>query len=555
MSDYSLTDCQKWALLILSFFLVAFGQPAWNNWLGLLAALGGYACFFRVLLCIPSKWQRFGLSMIWFAGVQIVQLSWAVSHPYLYIFAILFMAAAFMGAQWGIVGLFITPPAFRRIPSLLAIAGLWTILEWSRLFVLSGFPFDPIGLSLTGSLLSLQFASIGGIYLLSFWVMLVNLLALRAWLQRPHMQPLLAFAVFALLPYGFGAVHLSHHSQNFDAQADQKLPVLLVQTAFPVEEKLEFQSYEEARQFVLDQWQQIFKLVAEHYNQPMDLILLPENLVPYGTYGLIFPLKMAEESFSKYFGADALNKKPPLAPPYADLVHASWTVNNAFFSQWLANLFNAHVVIGLEDESYVGGSKAETYSAALHFAPHNQDINRYEKRVLVPMGEYIPFECCRNLAAKYGVFGSFTPGKSARLFDGPVPLGPSICYEEAFGHLMTDSRKMGAELLVNLTNDGWYPHSRLPQQHFDHSRLRTVENGAPLVRACNTGITGGLDSLGRIVGLWGKDYTQAQEEAGAIRLDVPLYHYRTLYTLWGDYFVLSLSTLSIAFALFLRKQS
>ncbi|MFI5344715.1 MAG: apolipoprotein N-acyltransferase, partial [Chlamydiales bacterium] len=501
MSNDSLTTIQKFTLLILSFCLVAFGQPAWVWWFGLLSALGGYACFWRVLLTIPGKFHRFLLAMGWFAGVQIVQLSWAISHPYLYIYAILLIVVSFMGAQWGIIALWITPKAFQRIFTLMALAGLWTILEWSRLFVLSGFPFDPIGLSLTGSLYPLQLASVGGIYLLTYWVMLANLLALRAWIQWPKTIPWVAFALFALFPYGFGAAHLQWHEKDFDNQSDRSLAVLLVQTAFPVEEKLTFQSYEEASQFVLEQWHQIFKLVSEHRSEHVDLILMPENLVPYGTYGLIFPLSSAVETFTHFFGSDALRSLPPVEPPFADLVQVGkevhWYVNNAFLSQGLANLWQAHLVIGLEDQLYRENEKEETYSAALHFQPNNQGIHRYEKRVLVPMGEYIPFDSCRQLAAKYGVYGSFTPGKEARLFAGPIPLGPSICYEEAFGHLMKDNRHKGAEMLVNLTNDGWYPHSKLPQQHFDHARLRTVENGIPLVRACNTGITGALDSLGR----------------------------------------------------------
>ena len=216
-------------------------------------------------------------------------------------------------------------------------------------------------------------------------------------------------------------------------------------------------------------------------------------------------------------------------------------------------------MIGLEDQLYIEEKQEESYSAALHFYPQlsksDANISRYEKRVLVPMGEYIPFECCRTWAAKYGVYGSFTHGKAAKLFNGPIPLGPSICYEEAFGHLMRDNRLKGAELLVNITNDGWYPHSKLPQQHFDHSRLRSIENGVPLVRACNTGITGAIDSLGRVVGIWGRNVREAQEKAGALRISVPTYHFHTLYTFCGDYFILGVSLifLLIAFILKMRK--
>ncbi len=556
MSDFSLSPLQKWLLLCFSFFLVAFGQPANIWWFGLLSACGGYACFWRVLLSMPKKVGRFCVATGWFAAVQIVQLSWATSHPYLYIYIILLLAALLMGFQWGITALWIVPETFQRFSSILFLAGLWIILEWSRLFFMSGFPFNPIGLSLTGSIYPLQLASVGGIFLLSFCVILINLLGLCAWIFWSKRILWLTFASAALMPYIFGAWQIYRHDKNFQSDIHQPLSVLLVQTVFPVEQKLTFQNHEEAGQFVVEEWQQILKLLSPYRTGQLDLILFPENLVPYGTYGLIFPLQSAKDLFTRIFGEESISSLPPLKFPYADFVQTEkgvqWLVNNAFFSQGLANLFKAHLIIGLEDHLYRGDIIEESYSAALHFQPDNLEINRYEKRVLVPMGEYIPFESCRELAAKYGVYGSFTAGLQARLFNGKIPLGPSICYEEAFGHLMRDNRVKGAEMLVNLTNDGWYPHSVLPQQHFDHARLRTVENGVPLVRACNTGITGGIDSLGRIVGIWGNTPEESQELPGAIKLEMPTYHYSTLYTFWGDYFVISIAFLSLFYA-FVRR--
>jgi apolipoprotein N-acyltransferase len=219
--------------------------------------------------------------------------------------------------------------------------------------------------------------------------------------------------------------------------------------------------------------------------------------------------------------------------------------SNAYIVQALANLFQAHVVIGLEDSVYEANRRLEAYSAAFHFLPGNQPPTRYEKQILVPMGEYIPFHWCREMAASYGITGSFTCGRAAKVFQGPVPFGASICYEEIYGDLMRQNRLQGAKLLVNLTNDGWFPHSRLPKQHFDHARLRTVENGIPLVRACNTGITGAVDSLGRIIGVLGEDPLHAQDLADSLRLNIPLYHYQTLYMHFGDLPILGLSCLCL----------
>lgn len=542
-----LKNWQKCCLLALSFIIVAFGQPVWSGWLGLLTALGGFACFWRVLLEIPPVKERFCIAMGWYAGVQIVQLSWFLSHPYLYIYGVTLFCAWLIGAQWGLLAIWIKPETFRYLPRLLALAGLWTLFEWSRLFLLTGLPFNPVGLTLTGALYPLQFASIGGVYGLSFWVILTNLLLLRAWIQPHAWLKWMVMSLVALFPYAFGWGHFSLHEKAF-AEDLRTLKVVLVQPALPIEENMEFQSAEEARQFVLDEWRHVLVTLQKQAGRTIDLIVLPEYLVPYGTYHHIFPVEEIQQLFQELFG-NVSHAFPTQESSYIDLFDQEgkqWLVSNAYLAQTLANFFQAHVMIGLEDSLYENQRKAQSYSSAFHFIPgSNQLPKRYEKRVLVPMGEYIPFAWCRKLAAQYGITGSFTPGTCAKVFDGPVPFGASICYEEMYGDLMRENRVQGAELLINLTNDGWYPQSRLPKQHFDHARLRTIENGIPLVRACNTGVTGAIDSLGRIVGLLGEDHMQVQELADSIRLDVPLYHYQTFYSQYGDFSIVGLSCLCI----------
>jgi len=529
-----LTTCQKCLLLILSFLIVAFGQPAWNEWLGLIAACGGFACFWRVLLTMAHPGQRFCLAMGWYGAIQCLQLSWFLTHPYLYVYGVVLFCALLMGAQWGIIAIWIKPETFRHVSSALALAGLWTLLEWSRLFVFSGLPFNPVGLTLSGALYPLQFASIGGIYGLSFWVMLTNLFLLRAWIQSGRW---IAFVLLALFPYVFGWGQLSWHEQR-SFQHPRTLSVVLVQSALPIEENLVFQSAEEAREFVLDEWRHVLLTLQKQLGQPIDLIVFPEYLVPYGTFHPIFPLQNVQSLFQELFG-DVFKAFPKNSHSLRLLSTdqgEQWLVSNAYIAQTLADIFQAHLVIGLEDSLYVNQRKAESYSAAFHFISGSHALpKRYEKRVLVPMGEYIPFSWCRQLAAQYGISGSFTAGQEAMVFSGPVPFGTSICYEEMYGDLMRENRLQGAELLVNLTNDGWYPHSRLPKQHFDHARLRTVENGVPLVRACNTGITGAIDSFGRNVGML------AENHADSIRLNVPLYHYQTFYAQYGDFSVIAFS--------------
>ncbi len=542
-----------------SLLLVGFGQPAFSSFCSVAAAIGGYAFFWRLLCDIPSGKQRFWLATAWFFGVQIIQLSWMVSHPFIYIFAVYFGLAFFVGMQFGVVALFIQPSQLKSWPRLLAIAGLWCLMEWSRLFILSGFSWNPVGLALTGSLYGLQTASLGGIYALSFWVILVNLLALRTWMLGFRYG--WAWVSAAALPFLYGMVHLHLHEEAFaNQQKDptKKLSAILVQTAFPVEEVMNFKDQKSMIAYVLDEWKQILKITKQHLNAPTDLVVLPEFTVPYGTYSCIFPYPVVVAAFKEIYGPESIKKLPrpeaPWAMPIATTQGDVWMVNNAFWSQALANIFNAEVVIGLEDIEEKSPEEKEYYSAALHFQPGIVEgadftVNRYEKRVLAPMGEYIPFSFLKKLAESYGVYGSFTPGTEAKVFGSKVPLGFSICYEETFGDLMRESRVKGAEVIVNLTSDVWYPNSRLTQQHYDHSRLRTVENGIPLVRACNTGITGVTDSFGRVVATLGDNPAQAEWVSDSIKVEVPTYHYKTLYSRFGDTLIIGLSVFLVLFFL------
>lgn len=561
-SSLPLSCAKQWLFAILSFFLVAFGQPAWLPWCGILAAIGGYMLFWRVLLAYSSYQKRFWLAAAWFCAVQLVQYSWFISHPYIYIYAVYFLLCLGLGLQFGIIGLFISPSLMRRIGGLLAVAGLWTLMEWSRLFVLSGISWNPVGLSLTSDLYALQLASLTGVFGLSFWVILVNLLGLRAWLQkgwRAQTVALGAWLAAASIPYLYGAIHLSIQEQRFaqDRHIPSQFTALLVQTAFSTEESQSSLTKHNLVDHVLEEWRQILRITKKHQGQPIDLIVLPEFVVPFGTYTFVYPAHAVFQIFVEELGPSSIKALPSLKFPFSALQKTAqgsqMLVDNAYWAQALANHFQASVLIGLEDAEDVTPQKREYYSSALlfhprHFETENEfSAERYEKRILVPMGEYIPFEFCKNLAAKYGVFGSFTKGKEAKAMSCKgILLSPSICYEETFGEMMREGRQKGAELFVNLTSDVWYPNSKLPQQHFDHARLRTVENGIPLIRACNTGVTGAVDSLGRTIAILGDNKPEEVEWVpDSLLVAVPTFNYSTLYSIVGDKLIIGFSLLLI----------
>jgi apolipoprotein N-acyltransferase len=311
--------------------------------------------------------------------------------------------------------------------------------------------------------------------------------------------------------------------------------------------------------YVMEQWKQILLITKKQQDKKIDLIVLPEYVVPFGTYTTVFPLDTVKQIFTEVFGEQILEKLPALDEHLAESFQKSQIksadeaqitfVNNAFWLQAFANVFHAPIVAGLEDVDDIAVGKRHHYSAALYFSPACSSClipERYEKRVLVPLGEYIPFSFCRQLAISYGVEGSFTKGEKAKVFIHPKkPFGVSICYEETFGHVMRENRQNGAEILVNLTNDGWFPQSTLTKQHFDHARLRSVECGIPLIRACNTGITGGFDSLGRVVSVLGDLNKNFETVSDSLFIEMPTYNYHTLYSKFGDHLILAFSGLAL----------
>ncbi|NGX43784.1 MAG: Apolipoprotein N-acyltransferase [Chlamydiae bacterium] len=553
-----LSKRQKIILAILSFVIVAFGQPAWSSFLAMFAALFGFALFFRILLDYPKPKHRFWMATLWFSAVQMVQLSWSVSHPFYYIYAVYPLFCFGESLQFGILGLFFTRHRISKVSCLLVISAVWTLFEWSRLYFLSGYTWNPVGLSLAGNIFSLQAASLGGIFALSFWVILTNLFALRTWMRWPDKKVLVSWCAIAVAPYLFGAIHYTYHNHQMNkllAEGSNSFSTVLVQTAFPVEEMICFKDHNHYREYVLDEWRKILQITKKQKGRSIQLIALPEFVVPFGTYTFVYPYEKVEEAFSEIYGKDSIKTFPPLDLPLAYQVETEnekqWMVNNAFWAQAIANYFDSGLVIGLEDAEDVDGDR-EYYSSAIYIEPTSrQDPSfyqppRYAKRVLVPMGEYIPFNFCKDLAASYGIVGSFTAGKKAEVWEcDHVPFGVSICYDETFGDMMRENKRRGAKILLNLSSDAWFPHSRLIVQHLEHARLRTVENGIPLIRSCNTGVTCAVDSLGRDIASLGGNDDDREDISDSLFVQVPMYTYETLYSRLGDGLIVGFSMLVV----------
>jgi apolipoprotein N-acyltransferase len=511
--------------IVFGWLIVAYSQPD-HPLPALLATLIGYALFFYGIRSVSSPKKKFFIGVGWFLAIQLIQLKW-IATPYYHgvdIYYAYLAIAVWLALQWGFLTLFFKQEmGYYRI---LAMASFWVLSEYSRLFVLCGFPFNPIGQSLTFASYPLQLAGVMGILGLSFWALASNLFIYKWWVE-PSLRTASVALVCAITPYLFGSWNIHVHKEG--VELSEPFRVALVQTGLYAEEKTEFQEDPDPYLTPVKQWKQIIGLLEKRVNEHVDLIVLPEATVP-------------SELFERHIPTNTIEILPKTEHSFA---------SNGEVAQAIANHFQSELILGA---LYSPPLKERSYNSAVHFSPHRKMCQMYHKRVLVPLSEYLPFSFIRSMVAKHGIESFFTPGVESNLFYGKRVLSASICYEECFSHIVREGRVRGANFLVNLSNDVWFPHSRLSKEHFHLGRLRAVENGAPLVRACNTGITVGVDSLGRIIGKLEEKKDSAHWLQDVLYIDIPSYSYKTLFSRTGNSPVLAFSFFTLSTFLILRKK-
>ncbi|HEY2811131.1 MAG TPA: apolipoprotein N-acyltransferase [Rhabdochlamydiaceae bacterium] len=525
---------------MLSFCIVALGQPARLKELCPLAAVLGFALFFTLFEASSRKKERFWISTLWFFLVQLVQLSWMTSIAFqgYYILFVYFFLCLGLGMQFGLLAIFLK--ARMKFLSLFALASFWTLLEWSRVHLLCGFSWNPIGLALAFDATPMQGAALFGVFGLSFWVMASNLCALKCFREDKRFFSLCVWITMAAFPYLFGAWHLFYHGKCVDLQKNA-LSIGIVQTGLLPSEKILMPRRLDSFIPIEEQWENIIGYLEER-KEKWDLLVFPEAVVPLHADLPIYPFEAVCRFFIQKKGEKAERFFPPLSFPFAQ----KKTVNgqekiyatNLFWAQTLSNLYNAEILLGLD---HWDRERDLFFNSAFLLSPYAQNLQRYDKRVLLPLAEYLPFEGLRSLTKSYGICDFFSKGTSTRPLKSASgkSLSVSICYEETFSEAIRKTTPPESDFLVNLTNDNYYPNSLLPEQHFVHARLRTVENGRPLLRSCNTGVTAVIDSLGRVVARFGGPGEEFKR--GVLACTLVPYKYSTFFSLWGDAGIIFLS--------------
>ena len=530
---------------ILSFLIVAFSQPAWIGFLGIFAAVLGYSFFWLSICDVKSSKLKFLISFIYFFLVQSIWLSWMTSTKYQgrLIFIVYFFILSWFALQFGIISYIALKNKKVTFLKIFLVSAIWCTFEYSRLFFMCGFSFNQVGMALAHHHLPMQIATVFGIFGLSFYVIFVNLTAYKAFLEKSF-KLISLWLILAIFPYVYGYLHEKIYEKKFSSA--ETINVCLVQTALLPEQKVLTKNHFDDFISPIVQWARIINFINQQRFDNIDLIALPEAALPFGANDHFYPLKTVQNLFVDKFGQDVLQKLPDLKKPFAKNYDDIWYVSNSFFAKTLSNIYNAKVAIGLDD---VDEKLNQSYNSAFFFEKNIPTYERYEKQILVPMGEYIPFSYLADLALKkYGIASSFTPGLDAKIFSQKDAFALSICYEETYPNIMRKARLKGARCFVNLTNDAYFFKSKLFRQHFDHAKVRAVENGIPLVRACNSGVSAAVDSFGRVIAA-----IYEEDVAKALIVKVPLFSYKTIYTLFGDYLIITICVI-IFFISFIKNR-
>jgi apolipoprotein N-acyltransferase len=456
----------------------------------------------QALVTTPAQgfWLGYVSGLIWYGGscfwvYHVMHWYGGLSVPVA--FGVLLLFCFYLSLYNGLFGLLLAA-ALRRgrgrhgIRNALLLAPFfWVAVELARARI-TGFPWDLLGTAQVNNIPLTRIATATGVYGVSFIIALVNSgIAASLFAPARQMRHLLAVALAIALMLQLGVfAHFPASPATHSA--------LLVQQNVPLNVNWTRASLDKTVQ----ELSQLSALPAG--TQDPRLIVWPESPAPFFSndpefHGAISGLARDQNAYMIGTLVGALLPPPrPGAEP--DLTNRAVLVNPA--GMW---------------------------------------IGYYDKIHLVPFGEYVPFQSIFRFASKLTQeVGNFVPGKTRKVFDiAGHKFATFICYEAVFPDEIRQFAANGAEVFVNVSDDGWYGRYGAPGQHLNMARMRAIENHRWLLRATNSGITASIDPLGRIA-------TRAPSDQ-RITLTAP-YDYvngTTFYTRYGDWFAWACVIISI----------
>ncbi len=418
----------------------------------------------------------------------------------------------------------IKPPDFtaswRNLLVAFVAASAWVTHEWTRGWLFSGFGWNGLGVALHAEWPMIQIAEFTGVVGLSFAIAFANIIAVttplrlfveaRTHRMRPHFDlTLTMIGIVALLAFGLHRVQ--HHSPA------KPLRVAAVQAGVPQLQKFDPQFTGE----VFERFRRLSE-IALAANPPPDLLVWPESSMP-------------------------------------DPVRDQNTESYRFVSDF-STATKADLMLGTLDVE-----DGHDYNAALLVSNSGERLQVYRKIHLVPFGEYIPLRHSFPLFAAVAstwVPGDFTGGTEHTVFsltNEGVHAAPLICFEDTVGDLVRRSVVNGANLLVDVTNDGWFLHSSGSHQHLANAVFRCVENRRPMIRAANTGVTCFVNEFGRVTQILQDDTGNTFTEGVLTgEISVPQDRQLTFYARHGELFAevcAAVTAIAVVFVFVRRRQT
>ena len=401
-----------------------------------------------------------------------------------------FLVSAYVGAYFSVAA-----AVAHRLDSRFGDRGLWlfpaawTALEMGRSYLFSGFPWMLLGYSVAGSATLRQAADLAGVHGLSF---LLALSGVSVYLAGKRLsEGVSARAAIRLIPGIAALLFLVLYGRAVSALPPgtaARMPGVKVAVAQGgIDQSVKWDPENQAATLEI-----YGALTRQAKDAGAQLVVWPETAAPF------------------FYGWEAgLSRK-------LDAIVAGVGIPVIFGAPW-----------------YDPADGGKFYNSVFHMDARGVVLGRYDKRHLVPFGEYIPLSKLFTFAQTITKdAGHFSPGKDVRVLKlGDHPVNALICFEAVFPDLARRFVQKGSQLMVNLTNDGWYGDSAAPYQHLAIARVRAVENRRYLLRATNSGISAIIEPSGRI-----------QASTGLLEEAVGMGHFTfiegmTLYTRYGDVLV------------------
>ncbi|MEO1543316.1 MAG: apolipoprotein N-acyltransferase [Pseudomonadota bacterium] len=394
----------------------------------------------------------------------------------------------------------------RGVNRVFVLALALSATEYARGHVFTGFPWNTLGYALTWPVTFMQSASVIGIYGLTLITVVVcasPLVGIAMARRTPsYRHPATIGVTLALVPltiiYAYGAFRLATAETNFV----EGVKLRIVQPATNQRDKWRSDKQSEIFQAHLD-LSRTNEAGSKDELNGVTHVIWPEAAMPF------LPLSTPR----------ALAAIGDVLPQGTFLVSGALRVTQATDS---TDIYR----------SAPGDRRA--YNSLMVFGFTGGLVSLYDKLHLVPFGEYLPFQEALEavgLQSLTRVRGGFSTGISPRpilSIPGLPPFVPLICYEAIFpAQVIQDAHALDAGmrpgLMINVTNDGWFGNTTGPPQHFHQNRLRAVEEGIPLIRAANNGISGVVDAYGQVVTMLPLNQKGVLDSRLPTKISPPLY--------------------------------